>query len=202
MKQIVCYFDGCTEPVNPGGTMGLGAIVKVDGETKMLHADFIAANPGNTNNIAEYLALEKCIDFLLAEKLDADEIVIHGDSQLAIKQMTGEYGMNSGAYIPYAKRCLTKLASFRKPPKFVWIPREQNTEADNLSKKYLLENNIPIAKRGEETDVLMFGKYKGKPISSIEDMGYLKWMLREAKVKPYLRAAIEKRISEYEYLSK
>lgn len=182
--------------------MGIGAIVKVGSETKMLHADYTIAAIGNTNNIAEYLALEKCIDYLLQEQLDANEIIIHGDSQLAIKQMIGEYGMNSGAYIPYAKRCLTKLASFRKPPKFVWIPREENVEADNLSKKYLIENNIPIAKWGAETDVLMFGKYKGKPVSAIEDMSYLKWMLREAKVKPYLRSAIEKRISEYEYLSK
>jgi ribonuclease HI len=191
-----------SEPTNPGGAMGNGVIVRVDGETKLFHADYVKAAPGNTNNIAEYLALEKCIDFLLEEKLDADDIAIHGDSQLAIRQMIGEYGMNSGAYIPHAQRCLTKIASFRKPPKFVWIPREQNAEADNLSKKYLIENNIPIAKRGAETDVLMFGKYKGTPISAITDMSYLKWMLREAKVKPYLQAVIEKRISEYEHLAK
>lgn len=202
MKQILCFFDGCTEPTNPGGAMGMGAIIKVDDETKMLHSDFVAARPENTNNIAEYLALEKCIDFLLQEELDADDITIHGDSQLAIYQMNGTYGMNSGAYIPYAQRCLTKLASFRRPPKFVWLPRDENIEADNLSKKYLIENNIPIAKRGEETDVLMFGKYKGKPISAIEDMSYLKWMLREAKLKPYMRAAIEKRIFEFEHLAK
>ena len=114
MKQILCWFDAATEPVNPGGAIGMGVIVNVDGEAKLLHADFVAANPNNTNNVGEYMALEKCIDFLLQEKLDADEITIHGDSQLAIRQMIGEYGMNSGAYIPYAQRCLKKLSSFRR----------------------------------------------------------------------------------------
>lgn len=198
MKSVVCFFDSCCEPKNPGGAIGIGVIVRVDDETKLLHSDFYAAAPVNTNNIGEYMALEKCIDFLLQENLDADEIIIYGDSKLAINQMTGEYGMNSGGYIPYAKRCLIKLASFRKKPKLLWIPREQNFEADDLSKKHLIDNNVPIAKRGAESDVLFFGKYRGMPVSAITDIGYLRWVLREGKIKPFMKTAIEKRISEFE----
>lgn len=202
MKEIICFIDGATEPTNPGGAMGVGVIVRVGGEVKLSHSQFYAATPANTNNIAEYLALEVAIDYLLQEKLDNENCSISADSQLVIRQMIGEYGMNSGAYIPYAQRCLTKLASFRKPPKFLWIPREQNTEADELSKNSLIENNIPIAKRGAESDVLFFGKYKGMPISAITDMDYLKWLLREGKIKASLKTAIQERISQYEFLAK
>lgn len=46
------------------------------------------------------------------------------------------------------------------------------------------------------------GKYKGKKVSEIEDMGYLKWALKEMKMSANMRAAIEKRISDYEFLAK
>ena len=29
--KFVCYFDGCCEPVNPGGAAGYGAVVFEDG---------------------------------------------------------------------------------------------------------------------------------------------------------------------------
>lgn len=182
--------------------MGIGAIVKVDGEVKLSHCDFIAANVGNTNNIAEYLALEKVIDYLLENRLDKEQTLICGDSQMAIRQMNCEYGMNSGAYIPYAVKCFTKLASFAKSPTLRWIPREQNEEADSLSKGELNKNGISVSTHNDDPTVLMFGKYKGKSVNDIEDMPYLKWVLREVKVKAAFRAAIEKRISDFEHLAK
>lgn len=200
--KIECYFDGCCEPKNPGGAMGIGAIVIVDSETKLSYNGFVPLSPNNTNNIAEYLALEKIIDYLLENKLDGNQITICGDSQLAIRQMTGEYGMNSGAYIPYARRCLTKIASFNKIPKFQWIPREQNEEADKLSKGELSKNGITVATHSDDPSVLTFGKYKGKSVNDIEDMQYLKWVLDKVKIKDKFRTIIEKRISSFEYLAK
>lgn len=47
-----------------------------------------------------------------------------------------------------------------------------------------------------------FGKYKDKPISEIEDMGYLKWALKEIKLTASMRTAIQKQIDKFEHLAK
>jgi hypothetical protein len=57
--------------------------------------------------------------------------------------------------------------------------------------------NIPY-----EQPKFYVGKYKGKPISEIDDMGYLKWALKEMKMTTNMRTAIEKQISSFEFLSK
>lgn len=196
MKNIVCFFDGCCEPRNPGGAMGYGAIVIVDDQKVLEWSGYDAADKGNTNNIAEYKSLEKILDYLLENDLTGENILIKGDSQLTVRQMAGEYGINNGAYVPFAKRCLLKKARFKKLPKFEWIPRAQNEDADNLSKSELSKQT------GYDESILQFGKYKGKKINEITDMGYLHWMLREMKPQAAIRERIEKRISEYEFLAK
>lgn len=57
--------------------------------------------------------------------------------------------------------------------------------------------NIP---QGEPT--FYVGKYKGKKVSEIEDVGYLKWALKEMKLSSNMRNAIEKQISNFEHLAK
>lgn len=202
MKNILCFFDGCCEPKNPGGAMGIGSLIICDGQRLLSTSRFVPVNPDNTNNIAEYLALEEILDYLINNDLTADNIVIKGDSQLAIKQMTGEYGMNGGAYIPYARRCLTKISEFKKKPTFKWIPREENEQADNLSKGKLTENNIEVKTHSDDKNILQFGKYKGKSINDIEDIQYLKWVLSEVKIKPIIRDMIEKRIAQFANLAR
>lgn len=57
--------------------------------------------------------------------------------------------------------------------------------------------NIPY-----EQPKFYVGKYKGKLISEIEDMNYLKWALREMKLSESIRKAISDRISHFEFLAK
>jgi hypothetical protein len=110
--------------------------------------------------------------------------------------MNGEYGMNSGGYVSFAKDCLLKLGQFKKKPRLVWIPRDQNQKADDLSKSKLVE------KTGYNEDAIQFGKYKGKLISEIEDMPYLKWVLKEVRLQKGIAQKIQSRISEFEHLAK
>jgi ribonuclease HI len=196
MKEIICFFDGCCEPKNPGGNMGYGSIVIIDGEIVLEWSGFDPAMQGNTNNIAEYKSLEKILDYLLENDLTGENILIKGDSQLTVKQMNGEYGINAGGYVPFAKRCLLKKARFKKLPKFEWIPRHLNEDADKLSKSELIKQT------GYDENVLQFGKYKGKKISEITDMGYLNWALENVNMQKSIKEKIQKRISEYEFLSK
>lgn len=147
MEKITCFFDGATEPRNPGGAMGMGAIVFCESDVVYEHSSFVPQDFTNTNNIAEYLALELVIDFLLDNNVEDDDVLIQGDSQLVIKQMQGEWSIKQGAYTPHAERCWRKLALFSNRPKLKWIPRAENQRADDLSKRELLSHNIKIMQR-------------------------------------------------------
>ena len=68
-------FDGCCEPRNPGGHMGFAATVhsKEHGLIK-LHGGALAA-VGNTNNVAEYRALELALDWLIEQGLTVHPVL-------------------------------------------------------------------------------------------------------------------------------
>lgn len=148
MKKIQCYFDGACEPKNPGGAMGTGVYIIIDGKCELRWSHYIAPRPINTNNMAEYLAFEVVLNWLNKAELTEEDILIMGDSQLVIKQMNGEWGIKGGAYAVYAERCKEKLKTyFTKKPRIQWIPRERNILADECSKEELLKNKIKITER-------------------------------------------------------
>lgn len=202
MKKVTCYFDGATEPKNPGGAMGTGSIVKVDGLAVYTDTMFYAPKPTNTNNTSEYIGLGLVLKYILDNNLDDQDVTIMGDSQVAIKQMNGEYAINSGEYVKYAYRCKELISKFRKKPVLFWIKREQNTEADELSKKALADNNIEVRTHSDDKTVLTFGKYSGKSVNEIEDIKYLEWLLKSVRMKGELRKIIEERISSFHFLAK
>jgi ribonuclease HI len=93
-----------------------------------------------TNNVAEYSALKRAAEWVSQNGGD-DEIVIKGDSQLVIYQMNGTWQIKSETskkFVPEIRR----LMEGRKT-RFIWIPREQNAEADQLS-------NIAYSQQGKE----------------------------------------------------
>ena len=84
-----------------------------------------------TNNVAEYEGLLAAAQWIVDEGIN-EKILIKGDSQLVIKQMKGEYRVNSATskkYVPEIKRLLQGL-----DVSFSWVPREENEEADELSR--------------------------------------------------------------------
>ena len=74
---------------------------------------------------------------LLDSKLDNETCSIMGDSKLVIEQLSGNWGIKSGKYLRYAERALNLLLDFRVSPVFNWIPKESNSEADKLSRRYI-----------------------------------------------------------------
>lgn len=54
----------------------------------------------------------------------------------------------------------------------------------------------------EKPPCLYVGKYKEVPISTIEDMPYLKWALDKLKLSDKVKTAIQNRISQFEHLAK
>jgi len=129
--MITIHFDGLCYPKNPGGVAAYGYLAHRDG--KLIHQGFRAVGEGKgmTNNVAEYEGLMAAAQWIADEEI-AEQIVIKGDSELVIKQMNGQYRVNSATskkYVPEIKKLLQG-----KDVSLVWVPREENEEADKLSR--------------------------------------------------------------------
>lgn len=141
---IVCFFDGCCEPRNPGGNMGVGAVIFKNGVKVNTHSGFMPAKNTNSNNVAEYAALEWILETLLEQGLSDQPILIYGDSKLVIEQMRGAWRIKDGFYVQKALACQQLLKNFRNI-KLQWIPRDENCYADDLSKGQLIKNGVKFS---------------------------------------------------------
>jgi ribonuclease HI len=131
---IEVYFDGLCQPVNPGGIACYAFVARSNGKT--LHSNYGVAgepfSPDSTNNVAEYTALAKALEWLVANNLTSDKIVINSDSQLVVNQLQGNYKVKGKRIIPLYKQVLLLKKKF-SDVEIRWVPREQNREADRLT---------------------------------------------------------------------
>lgn len=82
-----------------------------------------------TNNVAEYKALIAGLE--AAARLGAAPLVVCMDSELVVRQMTGEYRVKHAGLKPLhaeAKRAAARLGAVQ----FVAVRREDNARADQL----------------------------------------------------------------------
>jgi ribonuclease HI len=84
MDTVTAYFDGASRG-NPGPA-AVGWVITADGAVLSEGQDRIGTA---TNNVAEYRALAAAIDAALA--YGPTHLELRGDSQLIVRQMTGEY---------------------------------------------------------------------------------------------------------------
>jgi ribonuclease HI len=133
---IEVYFDGLCQPINPGGIPCYAFIVKSSGRT--IHSDYgVAGEPfseDSTNNVAEYTALIKALQWLLENNLESSKVEIKSDSQLVVNQLTGDYKVKAKRIISLYKQVLLLKSKF-KDIQIKWVPRERNSEADRLTTK-------------------------------------------------------------------
>jgi ribonuclease HI len=130
IKRVVIFTDGAAEP-NPGPA-AIGAIIK-DKQGRLITT--IARSIGRaTNNQAEYKAIIAALEHAIT--LGANQVEIHSDSELVVRQINGEYRVKKATLKPLyqqVKQLLGLLEGFT----ITHIPRQQNTEADNLANKAL-----------------------------------------------------------------
>ena len=133
---IEVYFDGLCQPINPGGIPCYAFIVKRDGKT--IYSDYgIAGEPfseDSTNNVAEYTALVKALEWLFANNLGSSRVEIMSDSQLIVNQLTGDYKVKAKRMLSLYKQVLKLMSTFQEI-QIKWVPREKNREADRLTNK-------------------------------------------------------------------
>ncbi len=134
--MIEVYFDGLCQPINPGGISCYAFVVKSDGRT--IYSDYgIAVEPfskDSTNNVAEYTALVKALEWLLENNLSSTKVEIKSDSQLIVNQLTGDYKVKSKRIMSLYKQVLLLKSKFQDI-QIKWVPREKNREADRLTNK-------------------------------------------------------------------
>ena len=126
MSILVAYVDGGSH--GSPGPSGIGVVIeKPDGERVRIskwigHQD---------NNVAEYVALLEALQ--LAVALKATALHVFSDSQLVVKQMTGEYQCRSPRLYSLNWTCRKLARSLRFA--IAHIPRESNQEANHLANK-------------------------------------------------------------------
>jgi ribonuclease HI len=143
-QVVTASFDGACEPRNPGGHTGLGWVI--DGQS---HHRYIPAEPANTNNVAEYLALIEILKHAI-ERENITSLRITGDSQLVVNQLGGEYAVRSANLIDHfasAREMIKILRDRGCAVNIAWHPREANTMADAASITALIENGVQPADR-------------------------------------------------------
>ena len=146
-QSVAVFCDGAMEPVNPGGHGAAAFIVQSSGKTIHTESIYLGKEPGNTNNLAEYVALIRALEYLRRE---VGDIKVSSDSKLLIEQMRGNWKAKGGAYFFYhqdAKALVEHLRSQGRQVEFNWIPREKNFEADKLCLDELARHGVRPAKR-------------------------------------------------------
>ena len=133
------WFDGAVEPKNPGGHGAYGALVKVESEVVYAHGDYIGVGPTISNNVAEFSGF---IDALRHALEYPGPIIVRGDSKLVLFTLTGQYKVHGGLYVPFFEKARALYQPHRERIQLEWIPREENSECDKLSKGVLHNRGI------------------------------------------------------------
>ena len=130
IDKLIIYTDGAARG-NPGPA-AIGAVLK-DTANKTIATISRRLAP-TTNNQAEYLAIISGLE--KAVSLGAKNIIVKSDSELAVKQIKGQFKIKNTALRPLYQQVVQltgKLESFS----ISYIPREQNRQADDLANKAL-----------------------------------------------------------------
>jgi len=124
MSHLVAYVDGGSLG-NPGPA-GIGVVIDIPQGQKVRIAKWIGRQD---NNVAEYLALLEALQY--AVRLGARAIHVYSDSQVVVRQMTGQYSCRSPRLysLHWTCRKLSRSLDFS----ISYVPREYNAEANALA---------------------------------------------------------------------
>lgn len=135
MANLTIYADGLCEPCNPGGYACYGWVA-IDGATEVASGKgCVGHGAGMTNNLAEYTAAIKALEWAVAGKNGGG--VLRTDSQLVARQFGGQWRCNDDRLRVLLAR-LRELAE-RAGCGVEWVPRENNRRADALSRQAYAE---------------------------------------------------------------
>ena len=130
IEKVIIFTDGAADP-NPGPA-AIGAVIK--DEAGRILARISQRIGRATNNQAEYQAIISALE--KAIKLGARRVDLYSDSELVVKQLNGSYRVKAPALKPLYQQ-VKKLQGLFEHFTVTHIPRQRNSEADNLANKAL-----------------------------------------------------------------
>ncbi len=122
---LVLYFDGASRG-NPGP-----ASYGVWSPSGLTAARAIGRT---TNNVAEWRGFLAALDLALSS--GAEEVEIRADSQLVLRQFSGEYRMKAAHLAGFLEEARRKARGIERL-RVVHVGREENHEADALANRVL-----------------------------------------------------------------
>ena len=133
IAELVAYVDGGSLG-NPGPS-GIGVIIDGCESGPIRIAKWIGHQD---NNVAEYVALLEALQCALS--LKAKALHVYSDSEVVVRQMSGEYICRSARLysLHWTCRKLARALSFS----ISHVPRESNTEANRLANAAVRERTI------------------------------------------------------------
>lgn len=125
-KEVIIYTDGASRG-NPGAaSMGI-TVTDSNEEVVYEYAETLGTQ---TNNFAEYAAVRKALEMAVANQVET--LTLRSDSQLLIRQLTGEYRVKAEGLKALFKECV-QFASNISHVTFEHVRRENNKRADELA---------------------------------------------------------------------
>jgi ribonuclease HI len=124
MAELVAYVDGgCLG--NPGPS-GIGVVINGCASGPVRIAKWIGHQD---NNVAEYAALMEALQYAVSQK--AKKLHVYSDSEVVVRQMTGEYVCRSPRLysLHWTCRKLARALTFS----ISHVPRASNAEANGLA---------------------------------------------------------------------
>lgn len=130
VSRIIINVDGASRG-NPGPA-AIGAILK--DETGNVLGSISRTLGVTTNNQAEYQAIIAALE--KAVVMGAKRVTVKSDSKLVVEQINGRYKIKNSGLRPLYQRVVQLVGSIESFS-IVYVPREQNAEADALANKAL-----------------------------------------------------------------
>lgn len=138
-ETLTLEFDGGSRG-NPGPSAA-GVVVRAEDGTPLVTVGKFLGR--GTNNFAEYngliLAMQKALE------LGARKVIIRGDSELIIRQMTGQYRVKNAGLKPLYDQAQELCRQFEST-RFMHNLRHHNALADKLA-------NLALDRKGDVADV-------------------------------------------------
>ncbi len=122
------FTDGAARG-NPGPAGAGAVIINANGHIVAKVGKYLGET---TNNVAEYTGL--ILGLKRAKAMGLRELEVFADSELVVKQLNGEYQVKADHLRPLFEEARALLKGFPEID-IRYIPREQNTQADEMSNR-------------------------------------------------------------------
>lgn len=137
MAKLYLYTDGGSRG-NPGPSAIGGICERYDDRRKMVTVFvFSEVIEDTTNNVAEYKALIKGLSLLKNPFYEATEVEVYMDSELIVRQLSGQYRCKASDLIPLNAKAQSLMIQSKAEFTIKHIPRHLNQRADTLVNRAL-----------------------------------------------------------------